>query len=58
MDIDFGAVVKALKEINYKGYFTLEADRYITSANETPAKLKEMATAARKLADEFEASQQ
>ncbi|MBQ3499417.1 MAG: sugar phosphate isomerase/epimerase [Clostridia bacterium] len=29
MGIDFEAVVKALKEINYKGYFTLESDRYL-----------------------------
>ena len=29
MDIDFDAVVKALKEIGYCGYFTLEADRYL-----------------------------
>ncbi len=29
MNIDFAAVVKALKEIDYKGYFTLESDRYL-----------------------------
>ena len=29
MNIDFDAVVKALKEIEYPGYFTLEADCYL-----------------------------
>lgn len=29
MSIDFKPIVKALKEINYKGYFTLEADRFL-----------------------------
>ena len=29
MDIDFYAVVKALKEIGYSGWLTLEADRYL-----------------------------
>lgn len=29
MSIDFAAVLKALKEIDYKGYFTLECDRYL-----------------------------
>lgn len=29
MNIDFAAVIKALKEIGYKGYFTLESDRYL-----------------------------
>lgn len=29
MDIDFIPIVKALKEIDYKGYFTLEADQYL-----------------------------
>lgn len=29
MNIDFVNVVKALKEIGYSGYFTLEADRYL-----------------------------
>ena len=56
MDIDFISVVKALKEIDYKGYFTLEADQYMKSYNKDNAfegvvKLKE---SARKLADEFD----
>ena len=31
MNIDFTAVVNALKETGYKGYFTLEADAYHVS---------------------------
>lgn len=52
MDIDFDAVTAALKEIGYKGEFTLEADRYLTDAapEEVPEKLKIMANTARKLA--------
>ena len=33
MQIDFVAIAKALKEINYSGFFTLEADRYLTAFN-------------------------
>jgi len=33
MDIDFEAIIKALKEINYQGDLTLEADAYIRSKN-------------------------
>ena len=56
MDIDFIAIVKALKEIDYKGYFTLEADQYMKSYNKDNAfdgvvKLRESAT---RLADEFD----
>jgi len=29
MNIDFGAIIKALKGINYEGDFTLECDRYL-----------------------------
>lgn len=31
MQIDFDAIVKALKEINYSGYLTLEADCYLNA---------------------------
>lgn len=31
MDIDFDTVVKALKEINYSGWFTLESSHYLAS---------------------------
>lgn len=57
MDIDFDAVVKALKEINYSGYFTLEADAHLRDYTEDNVLdgLKEMKNAARKLADMFEA---
>lgn len=33
MDIDFAPIIKALKEIGYKGYFTLEADQYLRNYN-------------------------
>ncbi len=56
MGIDFTAVVKALKEIDYKGYFTLESDRYLNGY--TPdnifAGIKKLAAADRKLAEMFE----
>lgn len=56
MSIDFDAVVKALKDINYQGYFTLEADRYLKkfSADNVFDGIKDLAAAARKLADMFE----
>lgn len=56
MDIDFEEVVSALKEINYKGYFTLEADRYLADFNKDNVfeGIKNMANAARRLADMFE----
>jgi sugar phosphate isomerase/epimerase len=34
MDIDFGAIVKALKEIGYAGDFTLEADNFLKDDTE------------------------
>ncbi len=57
MSIDFSAILRALKEIDYKGYFTLEADRYMSIYNRENAlegviRLRE---SARRLADEFEA---
>ena len=33
MQIDFDAVVRALKEIGYNGYLTLEADQYLKDYN-------------------------
>ncbi len=57
MTINYDAVVKALKEIGYNGYFTLEADSYLGAY--TPENvfdgMKNLAAAARKLADMFEA---
>lgn len=56
MSIDFDAVVKALKDINYQGNFTLEADRYLNIYNEENIfeGIKNLATAAKKLADMFD----
>lgn len=57
MDIDFIPVVKALKEIGYSGYFTLEADAYLHSytADNIQKGIAVLAESARKLADMFEA---
>ncbi len=56
MDMDFDSIVKALKEIEYKGYFTLEADRYMSAYTEENAfeGVKKLAESARKLANKFE----
>lgn len=56
MDIDFTAIVKALKEINYSGWFTLEADQFFTGCPEEllPEKSRELAASAKKLAEMFE----
>ena len=57
MDIDFPAVAEALGRIGYSGYFTLEADAYLGDfTRDTVLKgLQEMAAAARRLVDLFEA---
>lgn len=51
MNIDFGAVVDALKEIGYAGYLTLEADRHCDGSNAEDVfnRVMEMAQCARKL---------
>jgi sugar phosphate isomerase/epimerase len=57
MNIDFNPIVKTLKEIDYKGYFTLECDYYIPNdADEETVKkkLKDLSNAARKLANYFD----
>ena len=56
MDIDFVPIVKALKEIGYDGYFTLEADQYLWkyNADNVFEGIKEMAAAARRLAEMYE----
>ncbi|MBE5777114.1 MAG: sugar phosphate isomerase/epimerase [Clostridiales bacterium] len=56
MQMDFDAIVKALQDIRYQGYFTLEADQYLHDRDESNvyAGVVEMAAAARKLADMFE----
>lgn len=57
MDIEFEPIVKALKEIGYKGYFTLEADGYMKAYDRGNAfeGVKRLSESARKLADMFEA---
>lgn len=57
MSIDFDAVVKALKDINYSGYFTLEASSYLEAFTpETTQKgLCDLAASAKRLSDMFEA---
>ena len=59
MKIDFGAVIKALREIGYKGDFTLEADAYLGNftkgdAERTLEGMKNLAESARRLASAFE----
>lgn len=56
MNIDFEPIVKALKEIGYSGYFTLEADQYLGkyTAENVSDGLVELQKAARKLVDMFE----
>ena len=55
MGIDFEVVVKALKEIGYKGYFTLESDKYLHGC--TPdnifEEIRKMAAADKKLVEMF-----
>lgn len=57
MKIDFIKVVKALKEIGYKGYFTLESDAHINgrTADTLFEGLCDMQRVVRRLADMFEA---
>lgn len=56
MKIDFVPIVKALGDINYNGYFTLESDRYMEAYNKENAfyGVQELAKSVRKLADMFE----
>ena len=56
LKIDFDSIVQALHNINYQGYFTLEASNYIKKApaEEVEERLIIMRDAARKLADMFE----
>ena len=54
--MDFPPIVKALKEINYEGDFTLESSSYLKDYNKDNILLgaKKLAESARKLADMFE----
>ena len=56
MSIDFNDMVDALCEINYKGYFTLEADSFLRKYDEANVfdGVKELARVVRGLADRFE----
>jgi len=57
MDIDFEKVIKALKEISYEGYFTLEAVSYLKgySKDNVFDGVCDLYKSAKKLADMFEA---
>jgi sugar phosphate isomerase/epimerase len=54
--IDWNAVVKALKDVDYKGEFTLEADTYLNAFNaeNIESGVKDLADAARRLVEMFE----
>lgn len=56
MNVDFVAVVDALKEIGYDGYFTLEASSYLESFKKEDVSkgVQNLKAAAQKLADMFE----
>lgn len=56
MKIDFVAIVKALKEIGYDGYFTLEASRYLNNFSDDKLfeGIDNLYNSAKRLADMFE----
>ena len=56
MDIDFAAIVKALKEIGYCGWFTLEADCYLKKFDSATVfrGVQDLAASAKKLVKMFE----
>ena len=56
MQIDFAPIVKALHDIGYQGYFTLEADAYLKNfmPENAFAGVQNLAFAAKKLAQMFE----
>ena len=56
MSMNYEEVVKALKDINYQGYLTLEADTHLKKYEDANIYegIKEMAASARKLAAMFE----
>ena len=55
MSIDFDAVVKALRDIGYSGYFTLEADAYLKNFDSSNVYegIKNLCASAKKLADMY-----
>lgn len=60
MDIDFVPIIKALKEINYSGYFTLEADKYLSdfSADNVFDGIKNMSDSAKRLVEIYNSIQE
>ena len=57
MQMDFAAIARALKDIGYNGYITLEADNYLKAYNKDNLLegAKKMAEVARRIADMVEA---
>ena len=55
MDIDFTPIAKALKQINYQGYLTLECNNHCSNitAEEIPLRLSQMVAAVRRLEAEM-----
>ncbi|MBQ7118853.1 MAG: sugar phosphate isomerase/epimerase [Oscillospiraceae bacterium] len=55
MDINFEEIIKALKEINYTGYLTLEADAYLSAYTKENIYngIVKMAESAKKLSDMY-----
>lgn len=56
MNIDFDEMLKSLKQIDYKGYLTLEADMYLRTKfpHNVEQGIKNLAAAAHKLADKYD----
>ena len=56
LNVDFETVIRSLKEIDYKGYLTLEAEQYLKAFDEDNIfeGMKNMANAAKKLSDMYE----
>ena len=56
MNIDYAPIVKALKDVGYNGWFTLEAASFLRTSSKDDIKggVKKLAQAARRLADMFE----
>ena len=55
MDIKFEPIVKALKEVDYQGEFTLEANTYMAKHQGNPVDaIKDLANSAKRLADMFD----
>ena len=57
MQIDFLEILKALKDVDYDGWFTLEADQYLKTYNKKTAEqgVKALYASVRRLSDMYEA---